>query len=248
MRPRVFPAEDLPQNGSIIGVTRFNEAAGIPRGRQNAGRGRAARLLASMRPRVFPAEDGSMARHTDFDRARFNEAAGIPRGRPSRSRRKVAGFELGFNEAAGIPRGRHERAMRAQMADPRASMRPRVFPAEDPAAVLNVQDDVASMRPRVFPAEDKRRRLTWPGRTCFNEAAGIPRGRLDQERRRSWPAGRRASMRPRVFPAEDGSVGVVAGGRRAPADASMRPRVFPAEDRVRRPTARRFTAGHPPLQ
>ena len=35
------------------------------------------------------------------------------------------------------------------------------------------------MRPRVFPAEDKRKsRRTAVGQAGFNEAAGIPRGRL----------------------------------------------------------------------
>ena len=106
MRPRVFPAEDTSrrrkQSSSSV---RFNEAAGIPRGRrcpQVASRGDAE---ASMRPRVFPAED----EHFDDDHtpatAGFNEAAGIPRGRRTGRR-------------AGEPR-------RA------ASMRPRVFPAED---------------------------------------------------------------------------------------------------------------------
>ena len=34
MRPRVFPAEDLPHLGKLCsGMIRFNEAAGIPRGR-----------------------------------------------------------------------------------------------------------------------------------------------------------------------------------------------------------------------
>ena len=62
-----------------------------------------------------------------------------------------------------------------------ASMRPRVFPAEDPDHDVRgiEQPDCASMRPRVFPAEDARGRR----RQCrvarrFNEAAGIPRGRL----------------------------------------------------------------------
>ena len=61
-----------------------------------------------------------------------------------------------------------------------ASMRPRVFPAEDTPGVGGAAREVqASMRPRVFPAEDPRggrarRDRTW----CFNEAAGIPRGRL----------------------------------------------------------------------
>ena len=59
MRPRVFPAEDDPADfGKCSHVIRFNEAAGIPRGRRGAG-GRAGprRQRASMRPRVFPAED-----------------------------------------------------------------------------------------------------------------------------------------------------------------------------------------------
>ena len=59
-------------------------------------------------------------------------------------------------------------------------MRPRVFPAEDHCR-LDVPGDGAdaSMRPRVFPAEDtpatsRSRCVT----ISFNEAAGIPRGRL----------------------------------------------------------------------
>ena len=58
MRPRVFPAEDPrlnyepdPWRGS------FNEAAGIPRGRQVVRRPTVDADAASMRPRVFPAED-----------------------------------------------------------------------------------------------------------------------------------------------------------------------------------------------
>ena len=61
-----------------------------------------------------------------------------------------------------------------------ASMRPRVFPAEDAGDVdLSTYFDDASMRPRVFPAEDSaiRRWQPTPARG-FNEAAGIPRGRL----------------------------------------------------------------------
>ena len=59
------------------------------------------------------------------------------------------------------------------------------------------------MRPRVFPAEDCRvgAVMAWQ-QGGFNEAAGIPRGRLVsllQHIERD-----RASMRPRVFPAEDG--------------------------------------------
>ena len=59
MRPRVFPAEDA--GSSRQGCEperRFNEAAGIPRGRQPVGAQPERRGVgASMRPRVFPAED-----------------------------------------------------------------------------------------------------------------------------------------------------------------------------------------------
>ena len=82
-------------------------------------------------------------------------------------------------------------------------MRPRVFPAED---VHQRFDELrlvdASMRPRVFPAEDDRPQIpVVASGVCFNEAAGIPRGRRDD----AVQAGPflRASMRPRVFPAED---------------------------------------------
>ena len=34
MRPRVFPAEDSPPPGDARSPPRFNEAAGIPRGRR----------------------------------------------------------------------------------------------------------------------------------------------------------------------------------------------------------------------
>ncbi len=58
-------------------------------------------------------------------------------------------------------------------------MRPRVFPAEDGAAVkLGGESGFASMRPRVFPAEDAATGSKPDSRTTgFNEAAGIPRGR-----------------------------------------------------------------------
>ena len=57
-------------------------------------------------------------------------------------------------------------------------MRPRVFPAEDISA--GETEEVAaraSMRPRVFPAEDFTKKVCSTRPTCFNEAAGIPRGR-----------------------------------------------------------------------
>ena len=82
MRPRVFPAEDslesMKRNRLSYG---FNEAAGIPRGRQVPS------------PVLAPPV------------SRFNEAAGIPRGRPQYA--GIRGSAVGgFNEAAGIPRGR----------------------------------------------------------------------------------------------------------------------------------------------
>ena len=130
MRPRVFPAEDLPapRSGCRRGP-RFNEAAGIPRGRH-----------------VSPS--GSRVAGT-----RFNEAAGIPRGRRGRAYTSRCCL-CSFNEAAGIPRGRRqllEHVPRGLL----ASMRPRVFPAEDAA----VQQDY------------------YRKSRSFNEAAGIPRGR-----------------------------------------------------------------------
>ena len=62
-----------------------------------------------------------------------------------------------------------------------ASMRPRVFPAEDRGvAEIGQRPHAASMRPRVFPAEDVRQLIEDLQRDKrFNEAAGIPRGRLD---------------------------------------------------------------------
>ena len=60
-------------------------------------------------------------------------------------------------------------------------MRPRVFPAEDLSSRLHrLFAAGASMRPRVFPAEDSLdagREFVAAG--GFNEAAGIPRGRLE---------------------------------------------------------------------
>ena len=107
MRPRVFPAEDL-----LSLLTRrlsppsFNEAAGIPRGR----RARVEKVVLS--------------------ESCFNEAAGIPRGR-HRARGAIRGQRHRFNEAAGIPRGRLSSHAHGAIADMVASMRPRVFPAED---------------------------------------------------------------------------------------------------------------------
>ena len=134
---------------------------------------------ASMRPRVFPAEDWMTSRTSSGSTFGFNEAAGIPRGRQERISTRPA-KRRSFNEAAGIPRGRRcDVLFQVQPPGP-ASMRPRVFPAED--AMLTIRRVgptlLASMRPRVFPAEDEPRKF-------------------------DRPDGTRASMRPRVFPAED---------------------------------------------
>ena len=106
MRPRVFPAEDhQPVSLRQRDARRFNEAAGIPRGRQQDATRPAAR------------------------RCSFNEAAGIPRGRrPTPGTAGHAGER--FNEAAGIPRGRLQVRVPPGRSGA-ASMRPRVFPAED---------------------------------------------------------------------------------------------------------------------
>ena len=65
-------------------------------------------------------------------------------------------MDASFNEAAGIPRGRQARFARVILDGAQASMRPRVFPAEDlrAGACPDRCDPRASMRPRVFPAED----------------------------------------------------------------------------------------------
>ena len=154
MRPRVFPAEDaLSPHPLSFACRRFNEAAGIPRGRPcRRASSPPCVVLASMRPRVFPAEDPHGAAHDEP----ASDASMRPRVFPAEDWRAPAVSRrspCGFNEAAGIPRGRR-RAV---------------------AAANGARD--ASMRPRVFPAEDYRHRLEGPAGVRFNEAAGIPRGR-----------------------------------------------------------------------
>ena len=145
MRPRVFPAEDAtPALGLGMRHHRFNEAAGIPRGRPP-------------RPARTPKPTSS-----------FNEAAGIPRGRRTPAP-AISPASAGFNEAAGIPRGRL--VLRDEQVDRvLASMRPRVFPAEDllVRGAATASPRPASMRPRVFPAEDKAR-----GRKQPNSVFGL---------------------------------------------------------------------------
>ena len=106
MRPRVFPAEDTPGRRRRSGrPSRFNEAAGIPRGRQGGKRPHNLDPHASMRPRVFPAEDF----WADLLSAARAAASMRPRVFPA--------------EDGAVPAGRQRKS--------RASMRPRVFPAED---------------------------------------------------------------------------------------------------------------------
>ena len=67
-------------------------------------------------------------------------------------------WATGFNEAAGIPRGRRVEGDLTGRDRRHASMRPRVFPAEDiRSSEQRVGRRRASMRPRVFPAEDINR-------------------------------------------------------------------------------------------
>ena len=131
-----------------------------------------------MRPRVFPAED---PRRPGWPRARrscFNEAAGIPRGRRKDS--TALALRLAASMRPRVFPAEDQCSPHRTCAETGASMRPRVFPAEDFHAVQHgPRPGAASMRPRVFPAEDTRAgRAPLPMRFSFNEAAGIPRGRL----------------------------------------------------------------------
>ena len=185
MRPRVFPAEDRPETHARRAAprARFNEAAGIPRGRVVSGRrlprrGRPAR--ASMRPRVFPAEDSLTA--APRDRAsprRFNEAAGIPRGRPPESMNHQPRPPFRFNEAAGIPRGRQSALRpiaqrRGRFNEAAGIPRGRLWTLSRMAQMGRGFNEAAGI-PRGRPG-DLVILVTHYFR--FNEAAGIPRGRL----------------------------------------------------------------------
>ena len=187
----------------------FNEAAGIPRGKR-------IRLRRSSAVNLV---------------ARFNEAAGIPRGKPRfqinprsfnearYSPRKPlvtwVSISTCFNEAAGIPRGKRDRRVPCARHDRiRASMRPRVFPAENTRSWHHLSEKWLRVSP-------KTSRTEWPEQpvTGFNEAAGIPRGK----RRSRCPRCRCRGLQPR--PRRK------IRDLRLAAAASMRPRVFPAENR-----------------
>ena len=231
---------------------RFNEAAGIPRGRRLGPYALDLLLVrASMRPRVFPAEDQPNTAARGCPRRSFNEAAGIPRGRPG-SRLWSSRIARGFNEAAGIPRGRPQWVSEGRVRYAAASMRPRVFPAEDAGGVNGMSGELDGFNEAAgIPRGRRPRPLAEVAHDLrFNEAAGIPRGRRDVVEQAE--AGEVASMRPRVFPAEDKNLsptrqdhqprfneaaGIPRGRRGGPRSsgrrwrmASMRPRVFPAED------------------
>ena len=114
MRPRVFPAENLPAS---CGIRRrfpgFNEAAGIPRGkREPRAVVRQPRRGASMRPRVFPAENFT----TSQRKLQHSEASMRPRVFPAEN----------------------DTRWYTQSGRDRASMRPRVFPAENVWSVTGV--------------------------------------------------------------------------------------------------------------
>ena len=182
MRPRVFPAEDRHSTPSTSGACpSFNEAAGIPRGRRDQpARHLRRRLRASMRPRVFPAEDLRQRPCADYSACPASMRPRVFPAEDSTGLRSIGMPRTGFNEAAGIPRGRRLAGGQLCLARLLASMRPRVFPAEDnDDDGLLAPPSYASMRPRVFPAEDRPcgpRAMI--GVIRFNEAAGIPRGRL----------------------------------------------------------------------
>ncbi len=184
MRPRVFPAEDMRTNRRVRGAVPasmrprvFPAEDAVPPALLAIDR------TASMRPRVFPAEDGCKHPGRNMGCHRFNEAAGIPRGRPGQGCKHQRKHGR-FNEAAGIPRGRLV-PLAASLKVSQASMRPRVFPAEDTGdGAGRIPAPHASMRPRVFPAEDAPCTSQGPHRCGgFNEAAGIPRGRRHRNRR-----------------------------------------------------------------
>ena len=192
MRPRVFPAEDVgvPDSGSPNAGLASMRPRVFPAEDYNRASQPSRRILdtASMRPRVFPAEDSSVSKPPYVE---LRSASMRPRVFPAEdsagatSARRVPAPTVGFNEAAGIPRGRQTVTNVVHWRCRRASMRPRVFPAEDThgrgsTGASRIRD--ASMRPRVFPAEDMTARRprhedvdVRP--TRFNEAAGIPRGR-----------------------------------------------------------------------
>src|SRR5574340_677658 len=98
---------------------------------------------------------------------------------------------ISFNEAAAFRRGRYQ-VENIYLPAPVASMRPRLFAAEDWDArrAVEARRGAASMRPRLFAAED-----------------------LDAARRTGRRSG--ASMRPRLFAAEDMSAAITAASRRA---------------------------------
>ena len=90
MRPRVFPAEDLPcdDKGPKGGAASMRPRVFPAEDDGGDSQRERLKLRASMRPRVFPAEDlVELATTTEAD-AGFNEAAGIPRGRPEDLRDK----------------------------------------------------------------------------------------------------------------------------------------------------------------
>ena len=123
MRPRVFPAEDPHGGGSPSTDS----------------------MAASMRPRVFPAEDALLVPSQNISVICFNEAAGIPRGRQG----AVGAGDIqadGFNEAAGIPRGRRTLPAAASRPLSTASMRPRVFPAEDGRRALCARSGASGLQ------------------------------------------------------------------------------------------------------
>ncbi len=163
MRPRVFPAEDARRRPCTPPSSRFNEAAGIPRGRHSYDGNAPGRSHRFNEAAGIPRGRRSRSSRSGPSSARFNEAAGIPRGRlPAAGGERLHG--RGFNEAAGIPRGRRL-VVNVDGERGEASMRPRVFPAEDRVStVTEIRGKVNVSR---FSSVSEEAEDTFPGATEF---------------------------------------------------------------------------------
>ena len=137
----------------------FNEAAGIPRGRRSGRRARNGRSTRFNEAAGIPRGRRAVPMTPASRYGCFNEAAGIPRGRRLREVMSTCLEGPGFNEAAGIPRGRLVSVAPARSGSWRfneAAGIPRGRPPLPSGPYVQI---TASMRPRVFPAEDAAARL-----------------------------------------------------------------------------------------
>ena len=134
-------------------TTSFNEAAAFHRGERGDILQGDRDLAASMRQRLFTAENPRSRGHLGRIKCRFNEAAAFHRGEPSRAENMLRRARS-FNEAAAFHRGELIGLARCPICGS-ASMRPRLFTAENPGAMRRSRPSAtASMRPRLFTAEN----------------------------------------------------------------------------------------------